>query len=146
MGQQTILRGIAPHGPRTHSGGCHCRAIRFTVRAPSKLVAWDCNCSICLMKRNTHFIVPAADFSLAPGSAERLSTYTFGTHTAKHLFCATCGVVSFYRPRSNPDGVAVTVHCLDAGTVDGVEVKRFDGAQWEAAYAGSNIAACTASS
>lgn len=43
---------------------------------------------------------------------------------AQHLFCRACGVVPFYRPRSNPDGWAVTVHCLEAGTVTGIEVKK----------------------
>ncbi len=38
------------------------------------------------MKRNTHAIVPAAKFRLLQGG-DLLTTYTFGTHTAKHLFC-----------------------------------------------------------
>lgn len=33
-----------------------------------------------------------------------MTTYTFNTHMAKHTFCKTCGVQSFYTPRSNPDG------------------------------------------
>jgi len=36
--------------------------------------------------------------------ADKLTTYTFNTHQAKHTFCRTCGVQSFYQPRSNPDG------------------------------------------
>lgn len=65
--------------------------------------------------------------------------YTFGTHTAKHLFCKTCGVCSFYRPRSNPDGVGVTVHCLDEGTVEAVEYRAFDGQKWEDFFGKSGI-------
>lgn len=41
-----------------HQGGCHCGDIRFEVEASSSLIAWDCNCSMCTMKRNTHFVVP----------------------------------------------------------------------------------------
>ena len=74
-----------------HAGGCHCKAVRFRVRAPRHLIAWDCNCSICHMKKNTHFIVPASDFFLDAGE-ENLSEYRFGTGVARHRFCRTCGV------------------------------------------------------
>lgn len=42
-------------------------------------------------------------FSFAQGD-DNLTTYTFNTHRAQHTFCKTCGVQSFYTPRSNPDG------------------------------------------
>jgi hypothetical protein len=92
------------------------------------------------MKRNTHFVVPAARFRLLtpPGA---LTTYTFNTGVAQHKFCSTCGVQAFYHPRSNPDGVAVTVHCLAPGSVRSVTTRTFDGRNWEAFYAGSGIAA-----
>jgi hypothetical protein len=73
--------------------------------------------------------------------------YRFGTGTARHRFCATCGVQAFYHPRSNPDGVAVTFSCLDAAcapAADAVEVRAFDGQRWEAAFAATGIAACSA--
>lgn len=40
-------------------------------------------------------------------------TYTFNTGVARHTFCRTCGIKSFYVPRSNPDGIDVNVNCLD---------------------------------
>ena len=122
-----------------HRGGCHCGKIRFTVMAPTHLIAIDCSCSICSMKRNTHFIVPSSNFKLDDTSESHLSTYQFGTKKAKHLFCRHCGICSFYIPRSNPDGVAVTVHCLDEGTVKTVEMKQFDGKNWEQAFSTSDI-------
>ncbi|GJP48032.1 hypothetical protein CLOM_g7272 [Closterium sp. NIES-68] len=93
------------------------------------------------MKRNTHFIVPKGKFRLLPSSEEWLSEYQFGTRVARHLFCRACGVCSFYVPRSNPDGVAVTVHCLDPGTVTHVVTRSFDGQHWEEAYRATEIAA-----
>ena len=122
----------------SHSGGCHCGAVRFTLAAPPNVVAWDCNCSICSMKRNTHVIVPAARFTLLTPE-DALSEYRFGTCVARHLFCKCCGVTAFYRPRSNPDGVAVTVACIDPGTLQSVTTKTYDGVHWEAAYAASAI-------
>ncbi|XP_053376114.1 centromere protein V-like isoform X2 [Mercenaria mercenaria] len=114
----------------THRGGCHCGAIRFEVQAPSKLHVYECNCSICRMKQNNHFIVPQSRFKLLQGE-DNLTTYTFNTHKAKHTFCKTCGVQCFYTPRSNPDGYGVTPHSLDPGTVTSIHVEKFDGQNWE---------------
>ncbi len=113
-----------------HSGGCHCGAVRFEVEAPAEIEVHDCNCSICRACGYLHLIVPRERFRLLAGEDE-LTTYTFNTGTAKHLFCRTCGVKSFYVPRSHPDGVSVNVNCLDEGTVESMEVTDFDGQNWE---------------
>ncbi|KAA0717336.1 Centromere protein V [Triplophysa tibetana] len=63
--------------------------------------------------------------------SDNLTTYTFNTHMAKHTFCKTCGVQSFYTPRSNPDGFGVAPHCLDPGTERSVTVEEFCGENWE---------------
>ena len=111
-----------------HRGGCHCGRVRFEVEAPARLEALECNCSMCRMSGFQHLIVPAARFRLVQG-AECLSEYTFNTGTAKHRFCRVCGVKSFYVPRSHPDGYSVNVRCLDAGTVQHVELSLFDDAR-----------------
>ena len=80
-----------------------------------------------------HLIVPKSRFRLLRGE-EFLTTYTFNTKTAKHLFCSMCGVKSFYIPRSHPDGYSVNARCLDAGTVEDVVIKPFDGREWEKQY------------
>lgn len=126
-----------------HKGGCHCKRVRFQVRAPAKVVVWECNCSDCHMRGNVHFIVPAEDFELEEPSKEHLTLYTFNTHKAKHLFCKVCGISSFYIPRSNPDGISVTVNCVDPGTISDVEVKTFDGQNWEANFDASGINSCS---
>lgn len=110
-----------------HKGGCHCKRVRWHVRAPKSLVAWQCNCTNCLMRGNTHFVVPLQQFELEEDSKQFLTTYTFGTHTAKHTFCRICGITSFFVPRVNPDGIAVTVGCVDPGTLAHVEIRKFDG-------------------
>ncbi|RYH15846.1 hypothetical protein EON65_31020 [archaeon] len=58
---------------KTYSGSCHCEEVKFVVKAPRHLVAWDCNCSICYMKKNWHFIVPARNFHLISGEICRLA-------------------------------------------------------------------------
>jgi hypothetical protein len=116
----------------THRGGCHCGAVRFEVEAPAELEVFECNCSICIKTAFLHLIVPEPRFRLLAG-AEALTSYAFNTGVAKHLFCRHCGVKSFYRPRSNPDGWSVNARCLDAGSVVRLDIKPFDGRDWEQA-------------
>ncbi|XAR73564.1 hypothetical protein NMG60_11007571 [Bertholletia excelsa] len=126
-----------------HNGGCHCKKVRWRLQAPSSVVAWNCNCSNCSMRGNTNFVVPYERFELLGDSKDFLTTYTFGTHTAKHTFCKICGITSFYIPRSNPDGIAVTLRCVDPGTIVHVEIKDFDGTNWENSFDLSGIASCS---
>lgn len=111
-------------------GGCHCGAVRFRVTVRERR-AIDCNCSICRMKGYLHLIVDADEFELLAG-ADTLSEYRFGTKTARHTFCRTCGVHPFYTPRSHPDGVDVNVRCLDGDLLDTFAIEPFDGQRWEA--------------
>jgi hypothetical protein len=104
--------------------------VKFTVEAPAEIEATECNCSICGKSGYLHLIVPRSRFTLIQGG-EFLSTYTFNTGVAKHLFCKVCGVKSFYVPRSNPDGYSVNVRCLEPETISKVKVSSFDGRHWE---------------
>jgi|SRR5690606_14953485 len=112
-----------------HTGGCHCGAVRFEVEAPAHVEAYECNCSMCRRSGYLHLIVPRSRFRLLRGG-EHLASYRFNTGTAEHLFCRTCGVKSFYVPRSNPDGYSVNVRCLDSPPAR-LTVRAFDGADWE---------------
>ena len=116
-----------------HTGGCHCGRVRFEVIAPANLRVSECNCSICSKAGYLHLVVPADRFKLLSGS-DTLTTYTFNTKTAKHLFCSVCGIKSFYVPRSHPDGISVNARCIDPGTIDGMTITPFNGREWEAQY------------
>lgn len=114
-----------------HAGGCHCGAVRFEALLPDALEVDDCNCSMCARTGFLHIIVPAARFRLTAGK-DNLTTYTFNTGVAQHLFCTTCGVKSFYVPRSNPDGFSVNYRCLDnPKAFSDVRIVNFDGQNWE---------------
>lgn len=114
-----------------HQGGCHCGAVRFEVQAPADLQVTECNCSICSKSAYLHLFVTKEDFRLISG-ADNLSTYTFDTHEARHLFCKTCGIKSFYIPRSHPDGYSVNARCLDESGINSISITPFDGKNWEA--------------
>ena len=114
--------------PGWREGGCHCGAVRFRLRARS-LLAHECNCSICTKKGFVGLDASSEDFELISGE-EGLVTYRFNTETARHRFCRRCGVHSFSRPRSDPDGFDVNLRCLDGGFED-FEIYPFDGQHWE---------------
>ena len=113
------------------AGGCHCGAVRFEARLPRVVEAQSCNCSICEKTGFIHIIVPESRFRLTQG-ADTLTSYTFNTGVARHLFCAKCGVKAFYRPRSNPDGWSVNARCLDDADALDIRIEAFDGRHWEA--------------
>jgi len=115
---------------QTHTGGCHCGRVRFEVTAELASVV-ECNCSICARKGYLHLIVAQEQFRLLAGE-EELTTYQFGTMTARHRFCRHCGVAGFYVPRSHPDRIDVNVRCLDGVDVTTLVPRRFDGRHWEA--------------
>jgi hypothetical protein len=113
------------------TGGCHCGAVRFEAGIAEPATARACNCSMCEKVGFVHLIVPESRFRLLQGG-EALTRYRFNTGVAEHLFCRTCGVKSFYRPRSNPDGWSVNARCLDNAEAMDIRIEAFDGKHWEA--------------
>lgn len=113
-------------------GGCHCRAVRFEAEVPQAVEVLDCNCSICSRTGFRHLIVPHEDFRLLSGS-DNLTSYRFGTSTANHLFCRTCGIKSFYQPRSHPAAWSINLNALDDSSGLRIAFRQFDGRNWEQA-------------
>jgi hypothetical protein len=85
---------------------CHCGRVQIKFWAnPSNLVAWQCDCSDCSMRQNTHLVVPQEDFQIDmpivkhdDGSETKelmedaTTLYQWGTKTAHRRFCKTCGM------------------------------------------------------
>ena len=118
---------------------CHCGIVsgRFKYKK-GDIIAWDCNCSDCFMRKNVHVVVPERNFTVTMDVPFEEATilYQWGTKTAVRRFCKTCGVLPWYRPRSNPDGVGITIYCVDwtdGGTIEepNIEVRLYDGVNWE---------------
>jgi len=103
--------------------------VQFEVEATERMKCNDCNCSICSKSGYLHLIVPKSKFKLLRGE-QNLTTYTFNTGIAQHKFCKTCGIKSFYTPRSNPDGYDVNVRCLEPQPKE-IVIEPFDGKNWE---------------
>jgi hypothetical protein len=118
---------------------CHCGRVQGQFRcSTSKVLALDCNCSDCFMRRNVHCVIPQDDFTLDMKEPLEDATilYQWGTKTAERRFCKTCGILPWYIARSNPDGFAITVNCVDwtnGGTREPptIQLESFDGVHWE---------------
>lgn len=113
-----------------YHGACHCGRVTFELKARLGVVT-DCNCSVC--RRRGALWHGTSDANLRITGEEHLQLYQFGTMTAKHYFCRHCGIHPFVRPRLDPTRWAVNVRCIDGVDLSALEVRLFDGQNWEAA-------------
>ena len=94
-------------------GGCHCGAVRFSVRLDGGFgAARRCTCSLCRMRGAVALSALLDDFTLLSG-ADSLTEYRFNTGEARHYFCAVCGIYTHHKRRSNPHQLGINAACLD---------------------------------
>ena len=124
-----------PNRRAKYEGMCHCGKVHFTVWIESPLIIEECNCSICSKTAYLHILIPRTNLRRLVG-ASHLESYAFGTNTATHLFCKTCGVKTFYVPRSHPRDYSVNARCLKDFEITTHKIEQFDGQNYE-----SNVAA-----
>lgn len=116
--------GIRPLA--TYRGSCHCGAVVFEIETDFPELTM-CDCSICRRKNALMVKVPESRFRLVDGAA-MLTEYRFHTMTARHFFCATCGIYPFHRKRVSPDCYGVNVFCLHDFDPAGIPVRQAVGA------------------
>jgi len=112
----------------SHKATCHCGAVQIFFEAPQEVQVTLCNCSICHRTGYQHVFVNQ-DKATILGDAN-LSLYTFGTGAAKHYFCKTCGIKTFYIPRSHPKSYSINLRCVVGNTLKPSETIEFDGQNW----------------
>lgn len=111
----------------THTGSCHCGAVRYTVELDLSQPVVACNCSMCLRSGTLLTFVPFDKLKLEQG-AESLTDYQFNKHRIHHMFCKVCGIKSFARG-VGPDGremAAVNARCLEVDP-SALTIKQVDG-------------------
>lgn len=116
---------------KKHKGSCHCGRVTFEFDG-DVATAIECNCSICRMKGALWHGTDDAHFRILSGETE-LGLYQFGTMTAKHYFCQSCGVSPFSHPRIAPTGWVVNLRCVEDIDLTSLEIRPFDGQNWGAA-------------
>lgn len=98
---------------REMRGVCHCGAVVLEVTLSDGFAtARRCDCSYC--RRRGAIVVSAllSGVKLVQG-ADNLTLYQWGTRTARHWFCKTCGIYTHHQRRSNPNEYGVNVAILD---------------------------------
>ncbi|MET0545237.1 MAG: GFA family protein [Caulobacterales bacterium] len=118
---------------KTFAGGCHCAAVRYEIDFPATQKnggigdVIECNCSVCQKRGSMLAFAPEASFKLTAHGP--LTDYQFGKKAIHHLFCPTCGIMSFGRGEM-PDGTkmaAINVRCLDGVDASAIETAMIDG-------------------
>ena len=97
----------------THRLTCHCGAVELAVRLSEGLeTARRCDCSICARRGAIAASALLANVEIVQGG-DNLTLYQWGTKTAKHYFCKTCGIHTHHQRRSNPQEYGVNVAALE---------------------------------
>lgn len=113
----------------THTGGCHCGAVRFEVALEPGFKGSRCNCSICAKTAATGAIVKPNAFRLLAGE-EALGGYQWGHKISTRHFCKQCGIHCFgagHLEAVGGDFVSVNLNTLDDFDVNEVELVHWDG-------------------
>jgi len=110
-----------------YTGGCHCGKVRFEVDMDIK-DAISCNCSMCSKRGSLLVFVPEENFQLLSGE-DALTDYQFNKKVIHHLFCSTCGILSFGKGKNQEgkDMRAINIRCLDDFDFEQIPLTKFDG-------------------
>lgn len=93
---------------------CHCGAVEMDVTLSEGLEsARRCDCSYCRRRGAVAVNAPVDGGITILKGADNLSLYQWGTKTAKHYFCKTCGIYTHHQRRSNPEQYGINVACLE---------------------------------
>jgi len=95
-------------------GSCHCGAVRFVARFPSRFVA-HCHCASCRRAHGAAFVTwagfPSDQVALSAG-AERLKVHESSPGT-KRSFCGRCGTRVFFQSDRWPGETHVPLAAFD---------------------------------
>jgi hypothetical protein len=112
---------------QTHKATCHCGAVELRVTlSEGPASAHRCDCSFCRRRGAATVSAPLSGLKVIKG-ADNLTVYQWGTGTAKHYFCKTCGIYTHHQRRSNPNEYGVNLGALgginprDLGTIPWVD-------------------------
>jgi hypothetical protein len=103
--------------PSTHTGGCLCGAVRYTIDAPITALR-ACHCSNCQKHTGSdgsvNAVVPSDKFRITKGSTRKYEdSATQSGRTLSRHFCEKCGSPIYSHRNPNPGFVVVRAGSLD---------------------------------
>ena len=111
-----------------YAGGCHCGAVKFSYSGEKISKGLRCNCSLCARKgalMSTE-VIPIEKLSIEAKEGS-LGLYQFGSKTAKHFFCKTCGIYPFHETARFAGHYRVNLGCIDGIDTSSLPSDLFDG-------------------
>ena len=111
------------------TASCHCGAVRITLRRRPRSLT-SCNCSICRRYGAiwAYYARKGLVYDYAP---DAVAPYTWGNGHIEFFHCTRCGSVTHYeRTKKQGDAtrVGVNVRLVDPAALDGIPLRRPDGA------------------
>lgn len=104
---------------------CHCGSVVLRVKLLHGINdVCRCDCSFCSKRGAAAVTVHHKELEILRGS-ENLTLYEWGTRTAKHYFCITCGVYTHHRRRLDTNEYGVNV-----ATLASVNVRNLGDIEW----------------
>lgn len=92
---------------------CHCGAVKIQAELKNGLGdAGRCTCSFCARRQAAAVTAFANSVEVLQGQ-DNLSLYSWGTHTAQHYFCKTCGIYTHHQRRADPTECGINLGCIE---------------------------------
>ena len=102
------------------AGGCHCGAVRYTLRAAARSVVY-CHCSICRRVHGAlsvaHALIERRNLTIDKG-VDDLTTYE-SSQRIHRKFCRVCGSSLFFEVNNAPNTTYIAAATLDDGAHPG---------------------------
>ncbi len=95
------------------TANCHCGAVSLSATLPFGLEdVGRCTCSFCKRRQAPAVTALGSSVKVTKG-ANNLSLYTWGTNTAQHYFCKTCGIYTHHKRRADPSQYGINLGCIE---------------------------------
>jgi hypothetical protein len=108
---------------KTHTGSCHCGAVRFEAEVDLAQGTVKCNCTSCSKARSWLVFTPADRFRLVAG-AESQANYQWvppgqSASTVEFHFCKVCGIRT--PARGEGEAFGGTVYAIQVSLLDDID-------------------------